>query len=555
MVSAQPEPTVKINVTFYHPGVEDAFERGVAVSSKHPSVHALLRNVLPETHPNVDDVLKNPKSNYPLPAWHPNISTFILHNPKPNVTIRASGYHPDVDVSYANGVGASLGHPSIHAALAHVLPDSHPDVDYMLRSPAANPLPKGWHPNLSEFNKPQPKPILKHAVSHYHPDIDVAYKQGVGVDVKSHPDLQLFFEAELPPTHPEVMAMLAAPSRNLLPYFHPNLSIFQDRLPAVALQMDVSHYHPPLMQQYEAGIGVDLSKHPDVAAFFANVTPPTHPPIMRVLTDPNKWPLPEWHMNLTMLQKRQPAVTLQMGVSHYHPDIAKQYEAGAGIDRDKHPDIESYFAAAATMQWTGEMETIVPILPNVGWNNIKWISWPPSNTTGGPSLAQPFDAAEPLQNTVAGGFVVAERNRADGVEFATQALHAQRAGADAVLIINDLEGALPIALPTDANKTVATLVTIPVFLVAREPGLRLVQLIENVGGVKIKYQRTAITPPTHPSILEMLAHPKENPLPDWHVALDALQVSIDNQSVLPAYYPPFLLPVTRVPTILTLALW
>ena len=81
--------------------------------------------------------------------------------------------------------------------------------------------------------------------------------------------------------------------------------------------MDVSYYHPPLLQQFEAGVAVDVNKHPDVAAFFANVTPATHPPLMDILGDPGKYTLPDWHLNLTVLQNRQPEVTRTMTVSGF----------------------------------------------------------------------------------------------------------------------------------------------------------------------------------------------------------------------------------------------
>ena len=87
--------------------------------------------------------------------------------------------------------------------------------------------------------------------------------------------------------------------------------------------MDVSYYHPPLLQQFEAGIGVDVSKHPDVAAFFADVTPPTHPPIMDILANPGKYTLPEWHLDLSILQNIQPEVNKTMTVSRFHHRTAR----------------------------------------------------------------------------------------------------------------------------------------------------------------------------------------------------------------------------------------
>ena len=205
-------------------------------------------------------------------------------------------------------------------------------------------------------------------------------------------------------------------------------------------------------------------------------------------------------------------------VTHYHPNLAEMYESGVGIDVEKHPDIASYFAATATIQWTGEDESMTPSLPSVGWTNIDWGT---NNITLAPTVARPLDAAVPLWNAAFyGGFVVAERNRADNVEFATQAINAQSAGAEGLIIVNDANDALPLALHAHPQ---SVHVTIPVFLVEREAGLRLIREIRSLGQVIITYERTAITPSTHPNINEMLANPKENPIPDWHVSLDLLQ--------------------------------
>ena len=205
-------------------------------------------------------------------------------------------------------------------------------------------------------------------------------------------------------------------------------------------------------------------------------------------------------------------------VTHYHPNLAEMYESGVGIDVEKHPDIASYFAATATIQWTGEDESMTPSLPSVGWTNIDWGT---NNITLAPTVARPLDAAVPLGNAAFyGGFVVAERNRADNVEFATQAINAQSAGAEGLIIVNDANDALPLALHAHPQ---SVHVTIPVFLVEREAGLRLIREIRSLGQVIITYERTAITPSTHPNINEMLANPKENPIPDWHVSLDLLQ--------------------------------
>ena len=63
-------------------------------------------------------------------------------------------------------------------------------------------------------------------VSFYHPDIDAEYEAGRGIP-DDHPDVQPLLESNLPPIHPPLMLMLATPKDYPLPFFHPNLSIFQ----------------------------------------------------------------------------------------------------------------------------------------------------------------------------------------------------------------------------------------------------------------------------------------------------------------------------------------
>jgi hypothetical protein len=86
----------------------------------------------------------------------------------------------------------------------------------------------------------------------------------------------------------------------------------------------------------------------------------------------------------------------------------------------------------------------------------------------------PFDGSRPLTDAVAGGIVLVERVvERGGVGFGTQALHAEQAGAEAVIIVQNSD-ALPgkAAANEDALK-----VTVPVYMVGREVGLRIVDAV------------------------------------------------------------------------------
>ena len=135
-----------INYFRYHPSVDTAYADGDGISSKHPDVHAFLQAHLPNTesfkargrsHPNVNDLLKNP-SAHPLPAWHLPLSDLNLPQSKPTLKINVTAYHPDVDVSYLNGVAVSGNHPSVQEFLGDFLPATHPDADAILRDPVSD---------------------------------------------------------------------------------------------------------------------------------------------------------------------------------------------------------------------------------------------------------------------------------------------------------------------------------------------------------------------------------------------------------------------------------
>jgi hypothetical protein len=48
-IETQPEPQLKVDVSGYHPAVDAIYTNGTGVSSKHPSIHNMLQDVLPTT--------------------------------------------------------------------------------------------------------------------------------------------------------------------------------------------------------------------------------------------------------------------------------------------------------------------------------------------------------------------------------------------------------------------------------------------------------------------------------------------------------------------------
>ena len=56
------KPSLEVAVSAYHPDVDVEYAEGNPISSKHPSIQQYLARYLPDSHPNVDDQLKDPVS-------------------------------------------------------------------------------------------------------------------------------------------------------------------------------------------------------------------------------------------------------------------------------------------------------------------------------------------------------------------------------------------------------------------------------------------------------------------------------------------------------------
>ena len=269
------------------------------------------------------------------------ISRFQTRRPEPALARDVTFFHPDTDQQYASGVPVSATHPDIQRFLQDVLPPSHPDVMEMLRNPAENPLPGGWHPRLSRWQNRLPEPMLRHNVSFYHPNVTEQYAAGVGIDISKHPSIQRFLEDVLPERHPNVDAVLADPSDNPLPDWHPAPERFQSRLPEPSLVRDVTFYHPDVDVEYSAGGGTSLT-HPSIHDFLLPELPPTHPNVDAMLRAPGANPLPDWHPRLSRFQRRGNAITRRHTVSAYHPDPDQQFAAGVAVS-SHHPSMQAFF--------------------------------------------------------------------------------------------------------------------------------------------------------------------------------------------------------------------
>ena len=146
-----------------HPNATEMYLSGQGVPSTHPYVHNMLAEHLPDSHPSIDEMLRNP-ALHPLPYWHVSINTLLNRD---GVGVNRNGGeistllfntaavekpslahdHPDIEAEYAAGRSIPENHPSVHWRLQVALPVNHPNIDAVLRDTASHPLPS-WHPRL-----------------------------------------------------------------------------------------------------------------------------------------------------------------------------------------------------------------------------------------------------------------------------------------------------------------------------------------------------------------------------------------------------------------------
>jgi hypothetical protein len=151
------------------------------------------------------------------------------------------------------------------------------------------------------------------------------------------------------------------------------LSAFQERATEPSTKKDVSYFHPNTDKDYANGVAIALDSHPDIHAYLADVLPPTHPNVQKMLANPTAFPLPEdWHPKLSTFQHRSAKPIVQREVSFYHPGLDASFAAGVAIDLRTHPDLEVTFAAVLPATHPPVMSLLADPasnpLPEGGWH-------------------------------------------------------------------------------------------------------------------------------------------------------------------------------------------
>lgn len=339
-VPAQRPIDLEERISFFHPDVVESYQAGIAISDTHPSVHDMFAAKMPPSHPNLDELLKDPKS-HPLPWWHPKLSLFVSKREVDIELVSISSYHPDVDAAYEAGEAVSDNHPSIQTFLEPILPSKHPNVDDLLRNPQENPLPAG-HPQLSDFVTRRSREELPTVdVFHFHPNVATSYEKGIAIS-SDHPSVQNLLADGIPENHPDIDEMLRDPQSHPLPDWHPALNDFVLKRAPIEFETKVSAYHPDVDLSYKEGTPIS-SDHPSVQTLFDFVLPASHPNVDELLRDPSNNPLPDWHPPLGRYVVRGPnplgdGSWDKVSIFFGHPDVEKLYQEGEELP-DGHPSV------------------------------------------------------------------------------------------------------------------------------------------------------------------------------------------------------------------------
>ena len=126
-------------------------------------------------------------------------------------------------------------------------------------------------------------------------------------------------------------------------------------------------------------------------------------------------------------------------------------------------------AFQADLSWTGEPGLVEAQPVGASWKAIDWTQVSSARV----SVANPFDASVVISADHSGKVLLVEKS---DESMAAQALRAQAAGAIAIVVVNDVcESTFPWAdlAPQVLPGPDGLLVTIPVLVMEREPGLRL----------------------------------------------------------------------------------
>lgn len=312
--------------TLWHTQIQMTQQKRIPAPAGHPAVNSLVIQLAGgDFHDNMDGpngMIFDPER---LESDHPDLDRFFLIGAAPaGLPIAVWSGHPDADRAYARGEAISASHPSVAAMLpAGAIPDSHPDVDMMLRDPTRYPMPS-WHPTLESLLSHRADAGTISAWSG-HPDADKAYQAGEAVPATHPPIATMFPAGSLPLSHPDVVRHRAACVTRAS---RPRSVAFGDAPPPPSPHF-FSLPHPPIF----TATHLDAGPLPIVARPLAQDF---------LLRNPGSNPLPSWHLSLESMIKRRKGIS----VAYNHPGTLDELYADGSAMPDRHPPVHPLLSVA-----------------------------------------------------------------------------------------------------------------------------------------------------------------------------------------------------------------
>ncbi|KAL7502826.1 hypothetical protein ACHAXN_001326, partial [Cyclotella atomus] len=276
-----------IELFFDHPNLQDAFLEGGTMPYEHPSADYLMRKLLPDVHPSIDDLFEN--STRVLPEWHIDLTDLLYVSTMERVSVPYG--HPNPHEMYLTLEVPPQSHPMITSLLLPYLPPDHPEnLDDMLRNPADFPMPN-FHPSLARFLLPErtsdgevvqeTKPTESSGVEVVHDsepsstnDDKISSETDSSHDSESTDDYDSLFVSNLEEA-----------------YYVPTFSVFFG--------------HPDLTSEYDMGDPVD--NHPSVYYMFEDYLPEGHPNIDILMA--RGFVLPSYHPDIRHVVEQRSLVS------------------------------------------------------------------------------------------------------------------------------------------------------------------------------------------------------------------------------------------------------
>jgi len=288
-----------------HVDIMDTYKRKEAWPAGHPSMQSFFASVMPDSHPNIDDMFANPSAFASLPSWHITDLSPYMDMAEDPAKVSMFSFHKDLDTLWEDKIALTDSHVSVHDLMSDSLPYNHPNIDTLIAQNAAGTAPAmpSCHPTLESLVE---RGSISSAVvipnlARWHPKLDAVYAS-TAVYPSNHPLIhQRYVDSGLIPTsHPNIDDLLRDSNRVRLPAWHPTLastvSWTEWTYDPVATAYD---WHPRTLG------GESLpSNHPKVSELVDPILPFVHPDIDQLLAD--ELPIPDWHPDISGLLYYRP---------------------------------------------------------------------------------------------------------------------------------------------------------------------------------------------------------------------------------------------------------